>query len=113
MSLTRIEGVPAKEDLRAGIRGMAHFPGTGPFGTFCGNCKHYGYFRESRHGKSYRTTACWMFKKLTGKYGPRIKRDNNSCKYFDEKVKISKSSERVMDETCEIFKDALTNLAKK
>jgi len=62
---------------------MAHFAGTGPLNSRCADCKFYGYYRESRFGKSYRTTACMMFKKLTGKHGPEFDRMLLSCKYFE------------------------------
>lgn len=82
LPLTQIEGVPSRQGL---IRGTAYFAGTGPASEKCGTCKHYGYYRKSRFGNTYQTQACWMFRKLTGKYGPRLNRETPSCKYFEKK----------------------------
>jgi len=83
LPLTQIEGVPQRDGL---ICGTAYFSGTGPSDRHCGSCKHYGYYRLSRFNKSYRTMGCHMFKKLTGKHGPRLKKWTASCKYYEEKV---------------------------
>lgn len=82
--LTQIEGVPARDTL---IRGTAYFSGTGPLDRHCGSCKHYGYYRLSKKEKSYRTMGCHMFKKLTGKHGPRLHKFTPSCKYYEEKAR--------------------------
>lgn len=86
LPLTRIEGVPSKEEI---IPGMAYYAGSGPASATCKGCKWYGYYRESKEGKSYRTMACNMFKKLTGKFGPRLKAHTPACKYFERKVAIN------------------------
>lgn len=80
--LTKVEGVPDRSEV---INGMAFFANTGPESTTCGTCKLRGYFRMSKFGRSYFTTACAKFKSLTGKYGPRLKKDTPSCKYYDKK----------------------------
>lgn len=82
LPLTKIENVPDKATITPG---MAYFAGTGPALETCGTCKHFGYYREKADGKSYRVSACWMFKKLTGKYGPRINRWQLCCKYHEKK----------------------------
>jgi len=93
--MTRLEGVPDTDDA---IPGMAFFAGTGPFGKTCGDCKHRGMVRESRTGKwneklqqivfrSYRTTQCVMYKKLSGHSGASVKKQYPACKYFEQKAK--------------------------
>ena len=82
LPLTQIDGVPDRNNL---IRGVAYFAGTGPASEVCRNCKNYGYVRESRFKNYYHTTACHMFKKLTGKHGPRINKSTPACKYFDKR----------------------------
>lgn len=88
--LTHVPGVPARGDI---VRGMAHFPGSGPAGKTCGDCQHRGYQRETKTekwdpllqrwvSKWYHHGGCAMFKRLTGKHGPPIKSDNKACKYF-------------------------------
>ena len=82
LPLTKIEGVPERTEV---VRGMAHFSGTGPVGEICKTCGFYGYYRQARSGKSYYVPACLMFKKLTGRYGPRINKDTAACKYYEKK----------------------------
>lgn len=84
LPLTKIEGVPHRDEI---VPGMAFYAGTGPFEAKCKGCKFYGYYRESKKGKSYRTMACLMFKKMTGKFGPRLKPHTPACKYFELKPK--------------------------
>lgn len=89
--LTTIEGVPDSADVLAG---MAHFAGSGPLATTCGQCVHRGVYRDSRRynkktgmyeDRRTRTGGCAMFKKLTGKYGPPVSKGWTSCKYFENK----------------------------
>lgn len=91
--MTKLEGVPSTDDA---IPGMAHFAGSGPDGKTCGKCKFRGLVRESRRAtfseklqdfvhKSYRTTQCQVFKRLTGEYGAAVKKDYKACKYFEPK----------------------------
>lgn len=93
--MTRLEGVPSKDEA---IPGMAYFAGTGPFGKTCGDCRHRGYQVQSKKerwnddlqqfiSKSYRTTKCAMFRRLAGENGPAVKADCKSCKYFEQKAK--------------------------
>lgn len=71
-------------DLRS-QPGMAHFAGTGPEGKTCGQCAHYGFYRESKVGKSYRVSGCGKYQRLTGHPGPAFHKDTSSCKYFEPK----------------------------
>jgi hypothetical protein len=93
--MTKIDGVPDTDDA---MPGMAFFAGTGPYGKTCGDCKFRGLIRESKKvtynerlqqfvHRSYRTTQCVMFKKLSGVHGSSVKGDYPSCKYFEEKKK--------------------------
>jgi hypothetical protein len=83
------------DDLEARIfqthAGQAHLAGTGPPGTKCRDCAHYGY-----HAKVYtksgdiaktvrRDNACAKFRAITGKDGPSFRRDAASCKYFERR----------------------------
>jgi len=64
--------------------GMAHFSGTGPNGTTCGKCIHWGYKREAGKSKAMKSVeACQKYHDLTGKHGPAIKAALPSCKYFE------------------------------
>jgi len=89
LPLTKIDGVPDKGEI---IRGMAYFAGTGPFERHCRECEFFGYMRVSKKDKLYRTSACLMFKKLTGKYGPRFDKMSAACKYFNPKKKADATS---------------------
>jgi hypothetical protein len=75
--LTRIEGVPDRDDA---IEGMAHFAGSGPVGKTCGDCKHHGGLVRSKRRIWDR---CAMFKQLTGEHGPEVSKYNKSCRYFE------------------------------
>lgn len=92
--MTKIIGVADTDDA---LPGMAFFAGTGPAGKTCGGCKYRGLARESRKAtysersqqfvhKSYRTTQCAMFKKLSGgTFGTPVKKYYPACKYFEAK----------------------------
>lgn len=93
--MTKIEGVADTDDA---LPGMAFFAGTGPYGKTCGDCTFRGLVRQSQNGtyserleqfvyKSYRTTQCAKFKKLSGNYGAAVKADYPACKYFETKEK--------------------------
>jgi hypothetical protein len=78
-NLTKIEGVPDRSAVRAG---MAFFSGSGPAGKTCGDCKHLdGTGRKKRAGR------CLMFKKLAGRRGEEIDLRYSACKYFEAKPK--------------------------
>lgn len=74
-------------------KGMAHFAGTGPAGTFCRGCKfwkesgnvsHLYYSSGGKHGARLKPHPCQKFKHLTGSIGPGVPHNARSCKYFDE-----------------------------
>lgn len=91
--MTKIEGVPDSNDV---VPGMAFFAGTGPADKTCGDCAHRGYYRESqtatwseRQGRdvfrTYKVTACAMFKAKSGRNGPPVPAACKSCKYFEQR----------------------------
>lgn len=90
LPMTKIEGVPSKDEVRDG---MAYFAATGPFATTCGDCKHRGYYRQRAESfnpntgqwesKRYKTQACAMHHKLSGRHGSVVKAEWASCKYFE------------------------------
>jgi hypothetical protein len=82
--LTKVANFPDKAVVKPG---MAYFAGTGPKGKCCRDCTHRGYWRTSASREDYRTTACIMFKTLTGVHGPRVDADWAACKYFKQKPK--------------------------
>lgn len=92
--LTKVPGLPSRASV---VPGMAHFPGTGPLGTTCGDCFHRGYKRTGQErwdtraqmfvARLYKTNACQMFKRLTGKHGPAIVAGNASCRHFAQRDK--------------------------
>lgn len=101
-TMTKIEGVPSRAQM---IPGMAYFPGTGPAGTTCGDCKFRGIRRKSSKQKIdtlkndyvdtyYSSASCAEFKRLTGKYGPSMSPGNPSCKYFQPEKAEEKDERR-------------------
>ena len=91
--MTKISGVA---DTDEALPGMAFFAGTGPAGKTCGSCKFRGLIRESQkaiyseklqdfYRKSYRTTQCQMYKKLSGHHGAAVKSEYDACKYYEPK----------------------------
>src|SRR5882724_3202992 len=78
--MTKIDGCP---DRATAIAGMAHYAGSGPPGTTCSTCAHRGYSRETKNGKWRKTTACRVYKSLTGRHGAVVAKENASCKYFE------------------------------
>src|SRR5262249_39721909 len=65
--------------------GMAHFADTGPCGTTCGECAHFGYLRQPRNRTGTRA-GCAEFHRLTDKHGPVIADTTPSCRYFQHKA---------------------------
>jgi len=62
--------------------GMAHWAGTGPPGTNCGDCAHFVDVPCAR-GEYHR---CRMYLKLMGRYGEdRIPAPTASCRHFEER----------------------------
>jgi hypothetical protein len=81
--LTKIDGYPDADDA---VPGMAFFTKTGPPGMTCGLCRHYGYYRINRKGKSVRALKCAKYKALNcGRDGDDISKNNQACKYFEGK----------------------------
>ena len=80
-------------ELAAQIRqsrpGMAHFAATGPFGATCGECLHFGSWKQIRGaaGNVVNTTrvkgGCAKFLALTGKHGPALPPNTPACRYFE------------------------------
>lgn len=62
------------------IPGMAHFAGTGPPGTICGQCVHWNEFwTEPLNGK-----RCRKYTQLTNRRGTKaIERHTPSCRHFE------------------------------
>jgi len=79
MRLTRIAGVPDREQL---VRGMAHFAGTGPPGTICRDCVWWGFYDKGR--KLRRAAPCEQHRKMMElrKPGPPVPASTASCRYF-------------------------------
>jgi hypothetical protein len=95
--LFKLPDIPDSGDIHE-HRGMAYFPGTGPAGENCGRCQHYGVWRKANEGTNYErlywSGACAQFKRLTGKHGPPIGRENSACKYFEGKRKKDENRNR-------------------
>jgi hypothetical protein len=74
--------------MRKTHTGMASWAAAGPFGATCGECKHYGCWKQTRdaNGKVVKTTflssRCAMFRQLTGKIGPAVPADAEACRHF-------------------------------
>jgi hypothetical protein len=103
--MTKIDDVADTDDA---LPGMAFFAGTGPYGKTCGDCKLRGLTRQSQKGtysgttirhKTYRTTQCAMFKKLSGTYGSAVKKEYPACKYFDQKKVATVTSHNCLPTT--------------
>jgi hypothetical protein len=68
--------------------GMGHFAATGPFGTKCAGCEHFGYWRQIQNavgdvvGTKFRKNACAKYFQLTRQHGPAVPAGTESCRYF-------------------------------
>jgi hypothetical protein len=68
--------------------GMASWACTGPFGATCGECKHYGCWKQIRDASGdtvkteFQRGRCEMFRQLTGKLGAVVPSDADACKHF-------------------------------
>ena len=76
--------------MRATRPGQAHWAGSGPPGTTCGECAHLGYFRKHQNGsgdtvRTHRVGGCAKFHELTQKHGPAVAKGAPACKYFQPK----------------------------
>src|SRR5262245_31999328 len=73
--------------IRATVRGQAHFANTGPLGTTCGECRFRGYDRaiQDAHGNTLTTQhvgGCAKYRELAGKHGPALPASTPSCRYY-------------------------------
>jgi hypothetical protein len=77
--------------IQKSVPGMAHFAATGPFGTQCKGCAHYGIHQQihNQAGDTMKTALrrgrCAAFHHLTGKLGPAVPPQTESCKYFEHR----------------------------
>jgi hypothetical protein len=55
--------------------GMAHWSGTGPPGTVCGQCGYYGY--DGRY-----TNSCLRYYVMVFKHGAAFPAETPSCQHF-------------------------------
>jgi hypothetical protein len=81
--------------IRTTHKGQAYWANTGPFGTTCGECVFWGYFRTRRTTageavKARHVQACAKFHELTGKHGAVVPANAPSCRYFERKAKEEK-----------------------
>lgn len=70
--MTKIEGVPGKREVKAG---MAYFAGTGPNGSQCGQCAFYG-FKEMEK-------KCVKYREMVHEWGANLCKTQSACKYFE------------------------------
>ena len=65
------------------VKGMAHFAGTGPSGTYCHECKHWSGKRPQWEGQAANMGSCALSKPLTPKGKlVRFKGNELSCNKF-------------------------------
>jgi hypothetical protein len=76
------------------VPGMAHFAATGPFGTHCKDCHYFGAYQQVKNKAGdvvrtpFRSERCAAFLHMTGKLGPAVPPQTESCRHFryrDEK----------------------------
>jgi hypothetical protein len=89
--MTRLPGVPDRDDVKPG---MAHFAGSGPVDTTCGDCAHRSYWRAGKgkfnkqtgliEERRVRSQGCKMFLVFTHRHGPPVKKEWASCKFYKE-----------------------------
>jgi hypothetical protein len=74
--------------IRKSVPGMAHFAATGPFGTCCKDCKHFGCWKQIRNKRGdvvktvFLRRSCGKFHELTAQFGDPIPPTTESCRYF-------------------------------
>jgi hypothetical protein len=80
--------------VRQTPHGMAHWSGTGPAGTTCGGCQHFGYWYDAmrKRGEAWVETrarkerACALFYKQMHRHPhTALPEETRSCKYFEPK----------------------------
>jgi hypothetical protein len=75
------------EQVRRTPPGMAHWAGTGPAGQTCAGCGHYGYWYETRTGKSgRRASACELYFRRCHTHGNTLPAATPACKYFNPRL---------------------------
>jgi hypothetical protein len=68
--------------------GMASWAAEGPFGRTCGECEHYGCWKQvcDVNGNVVKTvfhsSRCAMFRRLTGKLGAAVPANAEACRLF-------------------------------
>jgi hypothetical protein len=92
MIMTRLPGVPNREDVKPG---MAHYAGSGPAGMTCGDCAYRSYWRPGKdkvnprtrliETTQKRTLGCREYRRLTGQHGPAVMKEWAACSYFSAK----------------------------
>jgi hypothetical protein len=70
--------------------GMAHWAGTGPGGTTCGDCRSYGYDPEWKFPCVVRPNSCRRFFQLMAYHGPALPPETPSCKHFQPRERRGK-----------------------
>jgi hypothetical protein len=67
---------------------MAHWSGTGPLGTTCGQCQHFGYSAPIRNasgdatGSVKKNNCCRLYWVLMRKHGAALAPSTASCRHF-------------------------------
>ena len=79
-----------EHQIRTTRPGMAHFANTGPFGTICGECAHWGHHKTRRTPagdaiKTQHVRACAKYHELTGKHGAVLPANTPSCRHFERR----------------------------
>ncbi len=76
MTITYREPDPAlKRLMEATPSGMAHWSGTGPSGTVCGQCRFYGSSTQYRN-------SCSRYYEIFWQHGAAFPAESPSCQYF-------------------------------
>jgi hypothetical protein len=77
--------------IKKSVPGMAHFSATGPFGTACKDCAHYGLWQQIKNqaGDTVNTVfhrgRCAKFRELTNNIGPALPPNTESCRHFQRR----------------------------
>ena len=70
------------------VAGHGALCASGPFGTKCFQCAHYGYWRQIKNAAGdtvdtrFRKGACGRYSQITGQHGPVVPAGTESCRYF-------------------------------
>jgi hypothetical protein len=74
--LTQVYDDDLVKSFGASFEGMAHFASTGPAGSRCVNCRHWG------RGTGGRNRPCEKFAALTGITTKLVPETARACRYF-------------------------------